>query len=85
MNPFKKTIHTNNKLIAGFLLVITILCSNACKKERQIIIEAPFQEYVDNFFLEADKRNIKISRNNLEVVFQEHPVLLRARFLFLPR
>ena len=67
-----KTIYNHNKLTYCLLLVITVLCLSACEKESHIIIEAPFQEYVDIFFLEAEKRNIKISKNNLEVVFQDH-------------
>jgi len=41
----------------------------SCNKEK---IDIELQTYVDDFFFEADKRNMNLSRKNLTVVFNEN-------------
>ncbi len=49
-----------------FFFLVLVLFS--CKKEK---IDTDLQIYVDQFFIEAEKRNINLKRRKLEVVFND--------------
>ena len=51
--------------IIFFILTLGLF---SCNKEK---IDTPLQIYVDNFFIEAEKRGIQLSRKKLEVVFND--------------
>lgn len=56
-----------------FITLLLFITLSTCKKEEETIfaIDPAFQEYVDRFYEEAALRDIKLVKENLEVVFKD--------------
>ena len=57
----------------SFLFLVSIVIFSSCKKEVNppIKIHPDFQKYVDRFYAEAEKRGTHLSKDNLEVVYED--------------
>jgi len=58
----------NNKL---YLLCFILVLFTNCNKSKNKIVERELAPFVDRFFEEAKSRDIKVSDDNLEVVFRD--------------